>query len=149
MFGSPAEKEARFGPPIPPPSKLPPRLLSLGAQAIHVPAGGRSQKPRIEQFEVFVELGRVGNSYLREPHSSVLHQQIIRSGGETEVLERFEVFQRDRHPVSGNHPAGRPNEVIPFPEVSETERQMARALFARPESGPGQTVTPAIEKPAW
>jgi hypothetical protein len=148
LCGSKAARRARFGPPIDP-KTLPPRLISLGAQAIQMHGSGRSSKPRIQMFEAFVELGNVGDTYLREPHSTVLHPQINRSGGGDEVLERFEVPMSQLHPASDNHPAGAADQVVPFPEVTPEEAALARALFNKPAAGPGQTVTPAIDKPAW
>ncbi len=144
MYGTREEKEALFGPPINR-RDLPPRLISLGEQAIHMPGVGRNQKPKIQLFEGYVELGRVGNTWLREPGSNVLHPTVTRVGGEDEVLERFEVPLSRRHPVSGNHPDGKDDQKIPFPDVTPEEQSLARAMFARATGPSDPPPAPAID----
>jgi len=80
MFGTREEKAARFGPPIRR-KDLPPRLVSFGRQVRHVPAAGRSQKPRVVEVEAYVDLNNQNNTFVREPGSSIIQPTTIRSGG--------------------------------------------------------------------
>ena len=150
LCGTKEERLARFGPPLPPPSQLPPRLVSFGRQTRQVQGSYRgSQKPRIVEVEAYVDLNNPNITYVREPGSTVLHPQINRTGGATEILDRFTVPGRDRHPVSGHYPAGQPDKVVPFPEVSDTERAMARALFAKPQGPSDPPPQPAFDPLPW
>jgi hypothetical protein len=147
MFGTKAEKQARFGPPLPPPTQMR-RLVSLGRQ-VHRDPGSSRQKGRILEYEAFVDMQHPREKWIRWPGEKEPHRADDVTYASDPKPEPIGTIPRRPGGPSAHFPAGRADEIVPPPEVSDEARAVARAMFARSEGGPGQTVTPAFDPLPW
>lgn len=146
LFGTKAEKEARFGPPLDP-RTLPPQLVSIGRQ-VHQDPGSTNQRGKVYEYEAFINPRRPHEKWIRWP-GEARPQRVDSHSSDPKPEQLGWVPRNPGGPSQHGHPPGKDDEKIPMPQPTAEDVQLARALFGGNDARRDPPPRPAFDPVPW